>query len=76
MNQLANIHKHPDGINPRSEDRKSFVYGHLLEVGDELEATDVYSSASGYWEPCPCPGSKLAGPGIWVRPITDLVAKP
>lgn len=45
--------------------------GFLLEPGDVLQAGDVYSSSSGYFEPCPCPGIALQGtaPGVlWVRP--------
>lgn len=36
-----------------------------------LEATDVYDSISGDWEPCPAPGFALQ-PGLavtWVRPL-------
>lgn len=46
------------------------VFGRQLEEGDVLQATDVYDSTSGAWEPCPVPGLKL-GEGIattWVRP--------
>lgn len=49
----------------------SRVFGHLLEAGDVLEATDLYDSTSGEWSPCPTPGATL-GEGVaavWVRPI-------
>lgn len=54
------------------------TFGHQLEDGEVLEATDVYESTNGGWELCPCPGlalqtnalgiSDLKIP-IWVRPI-------
>lgn len=47
------------------------VHGCQLEPGDVVEATDVYDSTSGNWEPCPVPGSTLQ-PGLtvtWVRPL-------
>ncbi len=47
------------------------VHGCQLEPGDVLEASDVYDSTSGNWEPCPVPGFTLQ-PGlevIWVRPL-------
>ncbi len=47
------------------------VIGFLLEDGDILEETDVYDSASGSWEPCPCPGLVISGTTEmtqWVRP--------
>lgn len=46
------------------------LFGHRLEAGDLLEATDLYDSTGGYWQPCPCPGVELQ-PGakaVWVRP--------
>ena len=46
------------------------ISGRKLEAGEVLEATDVYESSNGQWEPCPCPGLKL-GEGvacIWIRP--------
>jgi hypothetical protein len=76
MSPLAKLHSHPDltkdlpGRTPGAKSAKVHVYGYLLESGDELEATDVYSSSNGQWEPCPCPGTKLAAglAVMWVRP--------
>ncbi len=31
----------------------------LLGPGDILEATDLYDSSSGKFQPCPCPGLQL-----------------
>ena len=49
---------------------KTHVYGWKIEPGETLEATDVYSSSSGYWEACPCPGLVLqeGNAVVWVRP--------
>lgn len=69
MNPLAKLHSHPNPGQP-GIGKYTHKYGHQLEAGDELEATDVYSSTSGYWELCPCPGTKLVGglAVVWVRP--------
>lgn len=79
MQKQDKIHEHPNfednlesGRIQMGNGRKTHILGHLLEPGDVLEATDYYSSSSGYFEPCPCPGVVLvlgAGKGaIWVRP--------
>lgn len=66
---------HPSGMpSDAGQTSRPFGYavlGRLLEPGDVLQATDVYSSSNGYFEPCPCPGITLQGtaPGVlWVRP--------
>lgn len=54
-------------IHPRSG---HYVFGEKLPAGTVLEATDLYDSSSGRWEPCPCPGLVLQE-GVattWVRP--------
>lgn len=50
----------------------SRVYGRRLVPGDVIEATDLYASTNGRWEPAPLSGVVL-GEGIdviWVRPET------
>lgn len=47
------------------------IFGTLVLPCAVLRATDVYSSSSGEWEPCPCPGIVLEClvPGVyWIRP--------
>ncbi len=68
MSPLAKLHKNPHG--QAHTNARIHVYGHLLEAGDTLEASDVYSSSDGSWQKCPCPGTKLhAGLSVvWVRP--------
>lgn len=47
------------------------IFGRELETGDVLEATDVYDSTSGTWEPCPCPGLTIQAARngtVWIRP--------
>jgi len=52
--------------NPYSE---NVVFGAKLSVGDVLKETDVYASADGKWQRCPCPGITLAEgvPTVFVR---------
>jgi len=71
MKPLAKLHKHPE-YDDRiiNTGKKTYIYGYQLEPGDEIEATDVYASTSGAWEPAPVSGIKL-GDGntvVWVRP--------
>lgn len=46
------------------------LFGHRLEAGDKLEATDMYDSTGGDWQPCPMPGLTLqaGNAAVWVRP--------
>lgn len=56
---------------PHPEPAGRFIYGRVLQPGEVILATDVYSSSNGKWEPAPCPGCKL-GEGVsvvWVRPV-------
>lgn len=66
------VHNHPNP-GPPQRDKYFCVVGYLLEPGDVLEATDLYTSSNGYWEPCPCPGLTIqgfpnGGGPLWVRP--------
>lgn len=47
------------------------IFGTVILPCTVLLPTDVYSSSSGDWEPCPCPGIVLEClvPGVhWIRP--------
>lgn len=46
------------------------IFGCLLEKGDLLKEGDVYDSTSGFWSPCPCPGTKIqsGSVAVWIRP--------
>ncbi len=71
MSPLSKLHKHPDFTNETTNvaGKKTYVYGYLLEPGDELEKGDVYASSSGGWVPAPIIGIKLTKTTvIWVRP--------
>jgi hypothetical protein len=56
-------------VHPQSGNK---IVGRILEIGEVLKGTDVYSSdGSGNWEKCPCPGAKIPSgiqSVIWVRP--------
>lgn len=49
---------------------RASVNGEILKPGAVLRATDVYSSTTGKWELCPCPGAVLPEglEVVWVRP--------
>lgn len=63
----AQYHTHPADIGMSTR-----IWGHQLETGDILEATDVYNATSGHWGECPCPGLPIVeGPHvIWIRKVT------
>ena len=59
------LHAHPEsGVTIR---------GIKLRSGDILSPTDVFSSMSGKWSPCPCPGIILTEEVTvtWVRPTME-----
>lgn len=65
MQPNPDFHTSPNCIGTR-------VYGHRLEAGDVLEATDLYDSTStGEWTKCPAPGITLEAdaPAVWIRPL-------
>lgn len=71
MKTEPELHANRHAKSTRGHDGKyTVVSGYLLEPGDVLEATDLYDSTSGVWEPCPCPGLALGdGTGaVWIRP--------
>lgn len=72
MKEAVEVHPNPfirKSVVNMAETRISIV-GYQLEPGDVLEADDVYASASGQWERCPCPGATLleGSDVVWVRP--------
>lgn len=70
MKAQAKMHEHPKAWSYSARGKRVFVYGYQLEPGDIIQATDVYDSTNGNWEPAPCPGQKL-GEGVlavWIRP--------
>lgn len=73
------VHTLPDGSTPGPSYHAhphtlAYVYGTLIKPCAVLEPTDVYSSSSGKWEPCPCPGivlECLCNGVVWVRPAPE-----
>lgn len=65
----ANKHARP-GQHSGGQERYTVRFGYELEPGDVLEATDLYDSTSGFWEPCPCPGLTIQEgcATVWIRP--------
>ena len=56
-----------------NQDSGRAIYGLRLTPGDKVEATDVYPSVCGNWEPCPLPGLVLPvnSAFIFVRPCKE-----
>jgi len=66
MPKEATYHTHPRSV------RDLPIFGRLLEAGDTIESTDLYSSSNGLWEQATCPGLTLHGNGpdpLWIRPV-------